>query len=156
MVPSQIQLSDEQKKLITTTWLMIRPNLMDHGVHIFVEFFERFPDNQKYFPKFEGVPISEINQFPAVRIHALNLISMFDKTISMFELKGGMEEIARIWNELGQTHKSRSLPRQSFLDMRQVILDYFARVMQLSENNKKSYATLIDWVYEIFFERQYN
>lgn len=40
--------------------------------------------------------------------------------------------------------------------MRQVILDYFARIMQLSENNKKSYATLIDWVYEIFFERQYS
>lgn len=34
---------------------------MDHGVHIFVEFFERFPDNQKHFPKFQGVPISKIN-----------------------------------------------------------------------------------------------
>lgn len=89
---------------------------MDHGVHIFVEFFERFPDNQQYFPKFQGVPISKINvsvsnvltshqfieylpthtqQFPAVRIHALNLISMFDKTISMFELEGGMEEIGK-------------------------------------------------------------
>uniref|UniRef100_A0A336LZX5 CSON006201 protein n=1 Tax=Culicoides sonorensis TaxID=179676 RepID=A0A336LZX5_CULSO len=156
MVPSEIQLTSEQKKFITTSWLMIRPALMDHGVHIFVEFFERFPDNQQYFPKFQGVPISKINQFPAVRIHALNLISMFDKTISMFELEGGMEEIARIWEELGQSHKSRSLPKQSFLDIRQVILDYFARVMQLSETHKKSYGTLIDWVYEIFFDRQFS
>lgn len=54
-------LKEEQKHLIQKTWLMIRPALMDHGVHIFVEFFERFPDNQKYFPKFQGVPISKIN-----------------------------------------------------------------------------------------------
>lgn len=103
----------------------------------------------------------------------------------MFELEGGMDEIgmvyilkfifiasqhsyrkrkfirllfitARIWDELGQSHKTRNLPKQSFLDMRQVILDYLARIMQLNDSNKQAYAVLIDWVYDIFFSKQYN
>lgn len=86
----------------------------------------------------------------------MNLISMFDKTISIFELEGGMEEIGRIWHELGVSHKSRQLPKQSFIDMREVILAYLQRVMQLSDNHKLAYAKMIDWVYEIFFTNQYN
>lgn len=73
----------------------------------------------------------------------------------MIQLTSVIIIVARIWDELGQSHKARNLPRKSFLDMRQVILDYFARIMQLSDGNKQSYATLIDWVYEIFFERQF-
>lgn len=75
---------------------------------------------------------------------------MFEKTICVYDMEGGVAEAERIWSEIATTHKTRKLSKQAFMDIREVILDYFVSTLKLNAEQKAAYDTLLDFAYEHF------
>uniref|UniRef100_A0A336LW00 CSON006202 protein n=1 Tax=Culicoides sonorensis TaxID=179676 RepID=A0A336LW00_CULSO len=149
-----VGISPNQLKLIRDTWVHVTPALMEHGVNIFYEFFKKFPDNLKYFPKFTGVELEKIKSNPAVHVHGMSVASMFEKTIKIYDLEGGEAEAVRIWTELGESHKVRKLKRESFVQLREVILDYLVKTLKLNGEQKAAYEAMMEFAYEHFLASQ--
>lgn len=68
--------------------------------------------------------------------------------------KLGEAEAIRIWTEIGQSHKVRNLKRESFMQIREVIMDYFVTNLKLNAAHKAAYEALLDFAYEHFLKHQ--
>lgn len=66
----------------------------------------------------------------------------------------GEAEVSRIWAEIGQSHKMRKLTKESLMQMREIILDYFVTTLKLNAAQKAAYEAMMQCGYEHFLKGQ--
>lgn len=66
----------------------------------------------------------------------------------------GEAEAIRIWTEIGQSHKVRSLKRESFMQIREVMLECLESALKLNADQKAAYVAMVDFAYEHFLKPQ--
>lgn len=62
-----------------------------------------------------------------------------------------MEEIIKVLNEMGKSHKRRGISKKAFVELREVLIEVLSIVCHLDDEGKQAWNDLLDTVYHIIF-----
>lgn len=65
--------------------------------------------------------------------------------------EGGLEEIVKVLNEMGKSHRRRGIPKKAFAELREVLMDVLMKVCHLDEEGVVAWNYLIDIVFHVVF-----
>lgn len=62
-----------------------------------------------------------------------------------------MDEIVKILNEMGKSHKRRGISKKAFVELRGVIVELLSQVCHLDDEGAEAWNCLLDTVYHVIF-----
>lgn len=62
-----------------------------------------------------------------------------------------MEEIVKILNEMGKSHKRRGISKKAFIELRVVIVEILLQACHLDDEGTEAWNCLLDTVYHVIF-----
>ncbi|KAL0124055.1 hypothetical protein PUN28_006089 [Cardiocondyla obscurior] len=58
----KLGLTAKQKRLVQSTWAIVRKDEVSVGVALLLAYFKEYPDDQKQFKSFKDVPLDELSK----------------------------------------------------------------------------------------------
>lgn len=80
-------------------------------------------------------------------------MNTFSATVDAIQLEGGFEAVTDIWNEIGESHAKRRIPRSAFLELREVVVEILSAVCKLDNDGKVAWTAVLDYIYAAVFEK---
>jgi hypothetical protein len=77
--------------------------------------------------------------------------NIFGTAVDCLGKDGGLEEIVRMLNDMGKSHRRRGIPKKAFVELREVLVDVLVKVCHLDEEGKSAWNDLIDVVFHVVF-----
>ncbi|XP_031625243.1 globin CTT-VIIA isoform X2 [Contarinia nasturtii] len=146
-------LTPSQIAIIQSTWAVPAKNAIDSGEAILLAYFEKYPKNQDKFNSFKNTPLLSLKGTPGFRTHAGRIMTVFQEAISSLNKKNYVDELEQIWNKIGETHNRRKISRQSFNELRDVIVSVLVQVCSLDDEAKTAWGAFLDIIYHIVFSK---
>lgn len=137
---------------IKKTWEIPIATPTDSGAAILIRFFTKYPSNLEKFP-FKDTPVEELNKSPRFRAHAGRIIRVFDESIQTLGHDNCVDKLQEIWGEIAVTHFKRQISRQSYNELRGVILEVLSEVCKLDDAQTAAWCKMTDIVYDIIFKK---
>ena len=85
------------------------------------------------------------------RSHALRVVSVFQAAIDAFDSDDVVGNLLKIWEPVSKSHERRHIPKASFDELRDVILEVMTAVCSLDEEQQAAWVVLFENVYSIMF-----
>ncbi|XP_055303353.1 globin CTT-VIIB-3 [Sitodiplosis mosellana] len=146
-------LTSEQIAIIQSTWAIPAQNAIDSGEVILLAYFEKYPKNQEKFNSFKNTPLLSLKGTPGFRTHAGRVMGVFQEAVSSLSNENYVDELERIWIKIGESHNRRKISRQSFEELRDVIVSVLMQVCSLDEAGKTAWSSLMDIIYHIVYSK---
>ncbi|XP_055681767.1 globin CTT-VIIA isoform X2 [Lutzomyia longipalpis] len=141
-------LTPEQIEIVKSTWQLVAKAPEDAGEAILMRFFEKFPDNQKYFP-FRNVPRENLKGSVMFRSHAGRVVAVFQKAVDAFNTADPVATLVEIWTEIARTHFRRQIKQKSFDELKEVVLEILTAACNLDEVQQTAWAVTLDTIFGI-------
>ncbi|KAM7359748.1 globin 1 isoform 1-T2 [Cochliomyia hominivorax] len=136
---------------IKKTWEIPAATPTDSGVAILTRFFTKYPSNLQKFYSFKDLPVEELKTNARFRAHAIRIIKVFDESIQMLGHDWSGPKLEEMWSEVAKSHFKRQIEKQSFNELKEVILEVLTEVCNLNEKQTAAWVKLMDIVYTIVF-----
>lgn len=137
---------------IKKTWDIPMANPTDSGAAILITFFTKYPSNIEKFPSFKDIPLRDLQENARFRAHAGRIIRVFDDSIQSLGHDWAGPKLEEIWSRIATTHFNRQIEKQSFNELKEVILEVLTAACNLNEKQTEAWIKLMDSVYEIIFK----
>ncbi|KAM8704183.1 hypothetical protein ACLKA7_008735 [Drosophila subpalustris] len=144
-------MNSDEVQVIKKTWEIPVATPTDSGAAILTTFFERYPSNLDKFP-FRDVPLAELATNSRFRAHAGRIIRVFDESIQVLGQDGDLEKLDEIWTKVATSHIPRKISKESYNQLKEVILEVLTAACSLNESQAQAWAKLVDHVYDIIFK----
>ncbi|KAH8403424.1 hypothetical protein KR215_004227 [Drosophila sulfurigaster] len=144
-------MNSDEVQIIKKTWEIPVATPTDSGAAILALFFNRYPSNLEKFP-FRDVPPAELSTNSRFRAHAGRIIRVFDESIQVLGQDGDLEKLDEIWTKIATSHIPRKISKESYNQLKEVILEVLTAACSLSESQAQAWAKLVDHVYDIIFK----
>ncbi|EDW66741.1 globin CTT-VI [Drosophila virilis] len=144
-------MNSDELEMIKKTWEIPVATPTDSGAAILTAFFNRFPSSLQKFP-FHNVPLEELPSNARFRAHAGRIIRVFDESIRVLGQDGDQEKLDEIWTKVAVNHIPRRISRESYNQLKEVILEVLTAACSLNESQVETWTKLIDHVYNIIFK----
>ncbi|CRK86240.1 CLUMA_CG000352, isoform A [Clunio marinus] len=128
-IPEMKNLSDDQIKIIKQTW--------------------EIPSAKILFS------LKNISGTPGFRSHANKIMNVFGISVDCLDKQGGIDEIIRLLNDMGRSHKRRGIPKRAFVELREIIIEVLSQVCHLDDEGKQAWNDFIDIVYHVVFRNTF-
>lgn len=87
------------------------------------------------------------------RSHALRVVSVFQAAVEAFDTDDVVGNLLKIWEPIGASHSRRRIPKESFDELRDVILEIMTAVCSLTPEQQEAWVILFDNIYGIVFAK---
>ncbi|KAH8288800.1 hypothetical protein KR054_009755 [Drosophila jambulina] len=144
-------MNSDEVQVIKKTWEIPVATPTDSGAAILTQFFNLYPSNLEKFP-FRDVPLEELPGNARFRAHAGRIIRVFDESIQVLGQDGDLEKLDEIWTKVAVSHIPRTITKESYNQLKGVILDVLTAACNLDESQAATWAKLVDHVYGIIFK----
>uniref|UniRef100_A0A1A9UTN0 Globin domain-containing protein n=1 Tax=Glossina austeni TaxID=7395 RepID=A0A1A9UTN0_GLOAU len=135
---------------IKRTWEIPATTPTESGVAILIRFFTKYPSNLQKFSTFKDMPLDELKNNPRFKAHANRIMKVFDDSIKT--LDDNCSHLEEIWTKIAQSHFNRQIEKQSFNELKEVILEVLVAACNLNDQQTEIWLKLLDFVYEIIFK----
>ncbi|TMW53284.1 hypothetical protein DOY81_001650 [Sarcophaga bullata] len=136
---------------IKRTWEIPAATPTDSGVAILLRFFTKYPSNLQKFYSFKDLSLDELSSNARFKAHALRIIKVFDDSIQTLGHDWAGPKLDEMWSNIATTHFKRQIEKQSFNELKEVILEVLTEVCKLNEKQTAAWIKLLDTVYTIVF-----
>uniref|UniRef100_A0A1B0G6S1 Globin domain-containing protein n=1 Tax=Glossina morsitans morsitans TaxID=37546 RepID=A0A1B0G6S1_GLOMM len=140
--------SDEVSE-IKKTWEIPAASPTESGVAILIQFFTKYPSNLEKFSTFKDMPLDELKESPRFKAHANRVIKVFDDSVQA--LDDDCSQLEEIWVKVTQSHFNRQIEKQSFNELKEVILEVLTAACSLNDQQIEIWVKLMDFIYDIIF-----
>ncbi|XP_001359265.2 globin CTT-VI [Drosophila pseudoobscura] len=144
-------MNSDEVQVIKKTWEIPVATPTDSGAAILQEFFTRFPSNLEKF-SFRDVPLEDLSGNSRFRAHAGRIIRVFDDSIRVLGEEGDVEKLEEIWTKIAVSHIPRTISKESYNQLKGVILEVLTAACSLDESQAATWAKLVDHIYGIIFK----
>ncbi|KAH8326120.1 hypothetical protein KR067_002116 [Drosophila pandora] len=144
-------MNSDEVQMIKKTWEIPVATPTDSGAAILKLFFTRYPSTLDKFP-FRDVPLEELPGNARFRAHAGRIIRVFDESIQLLGQDGDQEKLDEIWTKVAVSHIPRAISKESYNQLKEVILEVLTAACSLNESQAATWAKLVDHVYGIMFK----
>lgn len=145
-------MNDEDIYEIKKTWEIPMENPDASGQAILIAFFTQFPSNQQKFEQFREVPLIELKNNAKFKSHAGRIIRLFDDSINALGTDYADSAIQELWKNTAKSHFRRNISKQSFNELKGVILEVLKNACKLNDRQVEAWIKLMDHVYDIVFK----
>uniref|UniRef100_A0A1A9ZTC8 Globin domain-containing protein n=1 Tax=Glossina pallidipes TaxID=7398 RepID=A0A1A9ZTC8_GLOPL len=135
---------------IKRTWEIPATTPTESGVAILIRFFTKYPSNLQKFSTFKDMTLDELKNNPRFKAHANRIMKVFDDSIKT--LDNNCSHLEEIWTKIAQSHFNRQIEKQSFNELKEVILEVLVAACNLNDQQTEIWLKLLDFVYEIIFK----
>ncbi|KAI9579928.1 cytoglobin-1-like [Glossina fuscipes] len=135
---------------IKRTWEIPATTPTESGVAILIRFFTKYPSNLQKFSTFKDMTLDELKNNPRFKAHANRIMKVFDDSIKT--LDDNCSHLEEIWTKIAQSHFNRQIEKQSFNELKEVILEVLVAACNLNDQQTEIWLKLLDFVYEIIFK----
>ncbi|XP_037954586.1 globin CTT-VI [Teleopsis dalmanni] len=146
-------MNPEEIHQIKKTWEIPMENPAESGAAILLQFFTKYPSNLQKFSAFKDSPIPELPNNPRFKAHAVRIIRVFDDSIQLLGYDVAAEKLEEMWSKIATSHFHRQIQRQSFNELKEVILEVLTAACSLNEQQIAAWSKLMDIVYSIVFQK---
>ncbi|XP_065362495.1 cytoglobin-1 [Calliphora vicina] len=136
---------------IKRTWEIPAATPTESGVAILLKFFTKYPSNLEKFYSFKDLPTDELKNNARFKAHAVRIIKVFDESIQMLGHDWSGPKLEEMWSKVAISHFNRQIEKQSFIELKEVILEVLTAVCNLNEKQTAAWVKLMDIVYSIVF-----
>ncbi|SPP84279.1 globin CTT-VI [Drosophila guanche] len=144
-------MNSDEVQVIKKTWEIPVATPTDSGAAILQEFFNRFPSNLEKF-SFRDVPLEDLSGNSRFRAHAGRIIRVFDDSIRVLGQEGDVEKLEEIWTKIAVSHIPRTISKESYNQLKGIILEVLTAACSLDEGQAATWAKLVDHIYGIIFK----
>ncbi|XP_030374170.1 globin CTT-VI [Scaptodrosophila lebanonensis] len=144
-------MNSDEVAVIKKTWEIPVATPTDSGTAILVQFLKRYPSNMEKFP-FRDVPVDDLVTNARFRAHAGRIIRVFDDSIRALGQDGELEKLEEIWTKVAMNHIPRQITKESYNQLRGIILEVLTAACNLNESQAEAWSKLVDHVYKIIFK----
>ncbi|EDW81068.1 uncharacterized protein Dwil_GK11857, isoform B [Drosophila willistoni] len=144
-------MNSDEVQLIKKTWEIPVATPTDSGAAILMQLFTRYPSNLEKFP-FRDVPLEELSGNSRFRAHAGRIIRVFDESIQVLGQDGDLQKLDEIWTKVATTHIPRQISKESYNQLKGIILEILTAACSLNESQAAVWAKLLDHIYDIIFK----
>ncbi|KAH8417272.1 hypothetical protein KR222_007756 [Zaprionus bogoriensis] len=144
-------MNSDEVQMIKKTWEIPVATPTDSGAAILTKFFERYPSDLEKFP-FRDVPQAELATNSRFRAHAGRIIRVFDESIQVLGQDGDLEKLDEIWTKVAKSHIPRKISKESYNNLKEVILEVLTAACSLTESQAQTWEKLVNHVYDIIFK----
>ncbi|KAH3864849.1 uncharacterized protein LOC127870295 [Dreissena polymorpha] len=95
------EFTDRQKDLVIESWKVVKKDMDQVGIAMFMKLFASNPDVQGVFAPFKGMTQEELIQSNQLRSHAMRVMGTVDKCLSLFEDR---QKVVETLHDLGSRH----------------------------------------------------
>lgn len=88
-----------------------------------------------------------------MRYHSFKSMNTIRRAINAFDSDDVEAALEKVWNPIGVSHFHRHISKESFNEVRDVILEVTTDVSSLNEEQQKAWAVLLDDIYAIIFKK---
>ncbi|XP_059608041.1 globin CTT-I/CTT-IA-like [Phlebotomus argentipes] len=146
-------IGEEQMRIVKSTWKIVAAKApTDTGAAILLRLFEKYPHNQNYFA-FRDVPLTSLKGSCLFRSHAGRIVEVFQHTIDAFDTPNAMTAIVDIWSDIARTHSSRMIKKQSYDELKEVLLEVLTEMCKLDLEQKTAWSVTLDTLFSIVSEK---
>lgn len=143
-------MNSDEVAVIKKTWEIPVATPTDSGAAILMQFFTLYPSNLEKFP-FSDVPLEQLSSNARFRAHAGRIIRVFDDSIKVLGQDGDLEKLDEIWTKIATSHIPRQISKESYNQLKSVILEVLTAACNLSETQAQVWSKLVNHVYDIIF-----
>ncbi|XP_068157538.1 globin CTT-VI [Drosophila tropicalis] len=144
-------MNSDEVQLIKKTWEIPVATPTDSGAAILMQLFTRYPSNLEKFP-FRDVPLEELSGNSRFRAHAGRIIRVFDESIQVLGQDGDLQKLDEIWTKVATSHIPRQISKESYNQLKGIILEILTAACSLNEDQAAVWAKLLDHIYDIIFK----
>lgn len=144
-------LTAAQVQIIKDSWEVPKKNPTDSGEAILLRFFEKYPHNQQKFHSFKNIPLSSLKGSAGFRSHANRIMVVFQNAMDAFDSDDVMGTLVNLWTPVAESHAKRHITKESFNELKDVILEVMTAVCSLNEEQQQAWVVLFENVYTIVF-----
>lgn len=152
-LPGTVFMSEEHKEMVRATWVIPKQKPVDLGEMIFVRFLEKYPHNKKKFSAFKNIPVAELKGHPAVRFHGARIMKVFQSAVDALDSNDAVGHMEHIWSKVAVLHSHHDRQKESFHELRLVILEVLTKRCSLNKEQQEAWNVLFDAVYGIVFRK---
>ncbi|KAL9889526.1 cytoglobin-2-like [Glossina fuscipes] len=134
---------------IKKTWEIPAASPTESGVAILIQFFTKYPSNLEKFSTFRDMTLEELKESPRLKAHANRVIKVFDDSVQV--LDDDSSQLEEIWVKVTQSHFNRQIEKQSFNELKEVILEVLTAACSLNDQQIEIWVKLMDFIYDIIF-----
>lgn len=168
--------SEEQKQMVKESWSIPKQNPIDSGEAIFIRFLEKYPHNKAKFAAFRDIPLLSLKvsrergwhdqrRFksidssislqgnPGVRTHAARIMKVFQAAVDSLDSSDPEGHLQRVWTKVAVTHSHHLIQKDSFDELRDVVLEVLTSACSLDEEQQVAWGVLFDVAYAIVFHK---
>uniref|UniRef100_A0A1A9WJJ1 Globin domain-containing protein n=1 Tax=Glossina brevipalpis TaxID=37001 RepID=A0A1A9WJJ1_9MUSC len=135
---------------IKRTWEIPAASPTESGVAILIQFFTKYPSNLQKFSTFKDMTLDELKDNPRFKAHANRIMKVFDDSVQA--LDDDYSQLEEIWIKVAQSHFNRQIEKQSFNELKEVILEVLAAACNLNDQQTEIWIKLMDFIYDIIFK----
>uniref|UniRef100_A0A1B0BBW5 Globin domain-containing protein n=1 Tax=Glossina palpalis gambiensis TaxID=67801 RepID=A0A1B0BBW5_9MUSC len=84
-----------------------------------------------------------------IKAHASRVIKVFDDSVQV--LDDDSSQLEEIWVKVTQSHFNRQIEKQSFNELKEVILEVLTAACSLNDQQIEIWVKLMDFIYDIIF-----
>ncbi|KAL7300188.1 globin [Trichogramma pretiosum] len=144
-------LTGRQKKLVQSTWSVVRKEPIANGVAIMITFFKKHPEYQKLFGAFKDLPVDELAANKKFQAHCLSIITALNNVVDSM---GDPALLEANLLAIGERHHRRGNTREQFLHLKEVILEVLRQKFgtKFTPETAEAWNKTLDAVYSIIFQ----
>lgn len=81
------------------------------------------------------------------------MVSVFQASIDAFDSDDVVGSLTKLWEPISESHGRRKIPKASFDELRDVILEILTAVCNLDQEQQEAWSVLFDNAYGIVFAK---
>ncbi|XP_055371833.1 cytoglobin-1 isoform X1 [Condylostylus longicornis] len=149
-----MDLSDVELAVIMNTWKVPMGDPEGSGQVILYRFFEKYPHNMEYFEAFKGKPLKEAKEDAKFKAHAGRIVRAFDNAIKAAEERGKDAVLSKAqWDRLASSHLKRHIPKDSFMELKGIVLEVLAEVCHLNDFQSTAWEKLLNYLFGVMLDQ---
>ncbi|XP_014210475.1 globin [Copidosoma floridanum] len=113
-------LTARQKKIVQSTWAVVRKDPIVNGVAIMIAYFKEHPDYQKLFSGFKDVPLEELPGNKRFQAHCQSIMSALSNVI---DAMGDPSLLEATLGAIGERHHRRGQTKKQFFELKDVVME---------------------------------
>lgn len=77
---------------------------------------------------------------------------VFDESVSVLSKSDYKQQLKSIWTAIGTSHENRNIPKESFKELRIVLIEMLTSCCNMDDNQKQAWNDFFDNIFELSFK----
>ncbi|KAK4874917.1 hypothetical protein RN001_014277 [Aquatica leii] len=111
-------LTNHEKQLVENSWNLVKTDIKNHGVELFILYFTDFPEYQNFFP-FRGIPLEELRKSEKLRSHGVTVMYTIGAIIDNLR---DPEVLMILLHKNALSHSPRGVKAKHYWDLKKAVM----------------------------------